>query len=89
MVELVRIHGADDCNVIHDSGGIRQQLAHPRPVAANLLELVGRAQHLRHALDESKPFALHERFRAGLHVQLDQLRLVIEHIQCRGSAGHV
>ncbi len=89
MVELFRIHGTDDGDIIHNSSRIRQKLAHPGPIAADLLELVGRTQHLRHAFYEREPLALHERFRAGLHIQLNQLGLIVEHIQSRRRAGHV
>src|SRR5438105_12655749 len=50
---------------------------------ATLLELVGRAQQLRHSLDEREALSLHHRLRDVLAVQLLKLGLVVEQIQLR------
>src|SRR5204862_6671865 len=65
------------------------QLADPRAAAAMLRELVRRAEHLGHALDEREALAFEQFLRARLQVQLCQLRLPIEHVERGRRAGHV
>ena len=89
MVELVGVHRADDGQLVGDGGEIRQQFGHFDARLAVFGELVRRAEHLRHALDEREPLLLEERFGAGLAVQLLQLRLVVEQFELRRRAGHV
>src|SRR5437764_5724833 len=54
-----------------------------------LLEFVRRAEQIRMPLDEREPLILEQRFGTWLHVQLIQLRLVVEQIMLRRRAGHV
>ena len=70
-------------------GDVRQQLADPGAALPALLELVRRAQQLGMPLDEREPLVLQQLVGAGLHVVLDQLRLVVEQVLLRRRAGHV
>src|SRR5207237_1012431 len=56
---------------------------------AILCKRMGRAEQLGRALDEGELLAAHVRVRAGLAVQLDQLRLVVEHVERGRRPGHV
>src|SRR2546429_9960099 len=77
-------------DVIHDGRGVRERFADPRAASAVLPELAPRAEQLRAvaAAHEREAFALDERLRNRLAVQLDELRLVIEQFELARSACH-
>src|SRR5436190_3378078 len=77
-------------DVIHNARRLREQFADPRAASAVLPELAPRAEQLRAvaAAHECEAFALDERLRNRLTVQLDELGLVIEQFELARSAGH-
>ena len=89
MVELVGVHGLDEGHVIDEFAEVGQQFADPGAALAVALELVGRAEQLGVALDEGEALVLEQFLGAGLHVQLDQLGLVVEQLLLGRSARHV
>lgn len=88
VIELVGVHRADDRQFIGNPGDVRQQLADPGSSLAVLRELMGRPQHFRVPLDEREFLVLEQFIRAGLHVELYELGLVVEQILLRRRAGH-
>src|SRR4051812_33321713 len=54
-----------------------------------LVELIRRSQELGMALDERETLVLEQLVGAGLHVMLDERRLVVEEILLGRSARHV
>src|SRR5205085_12580200 len=81
VIELRRVHRANDGQLVSDRREVRQQL---REVCARLaarLELIRRADQSRRAVDESETLALDEGFGNLLAVQLGKLRLVIEEVE--------
>ena len=88
MVELRRLHRADDGDVVGDLRQVGQQLRDLGARLAVLLELERRAEQLRRALDEREPLALDELFGNVLTVVLGQGRLRIEQIDLRRRPGH-
>ena len=83
MVELIRPHRLDEGDFIHLLAEVRQQLADPRPALAVLSEFVRRAEQFRMALDEGETLIFQQIIRARLHVQLDELRLIVEQFVLR------
>src|SRR5256885_17121642 len=77
-------------DVIHDGRRVREQFADPGAAPAVLPELAPRAEQLRAvaAAHEREAFALDERLRNRLAVQLNELGLVIEQFELARSAGH-
>src|SRR5437773_249089 len=77
-------------DVIHNARRLREQFADPRAASAVLPELAPRAEQLRAvaAAHECEAFALDERLRNRLAVQLNELGLVIEQFELARSAGH-
>ena len=82
-------HRADHSDVVRNARHVRNLLAEPATGAARLPELVGRAEHLGHALDEGKALSLEQRVRARLHVQALQLGLEVKQVERRRRARHV
>src|SRR5205809_5064406 len=77
-------------DVIHDARRVREQFADPGAASAVLPELAPRAEQLRAvaAAHEREAFALDERLRNRLTVQLDESGFVIEEFELARSAGH-
>ena len=89
VVELVGAHRMDQREFVDDSGQVRQKLAHPRAALSMPRKLVRRGEQLGRPLDEREPLAFQKLGRAVLPVVLDELGLVVEEIERRGSAGEV
>lgn len=90
VIEQLGFAGLDDRQLIHDLGGMGQQVADRRPAVAVLLETPLRRQQIVAvaAIHEGKSLAFGEARRNGLAVQLRELRLVLEHLELRGAARH-
>ena len=82
MIELVGVHGADDAGLVDDLLEVRQQFTDPGAVAADLLEAVGRAQHLLIWTHESRAVRVAV-LRGGFPVSLVQQRLVVQQVMVR------
>ncbi len=89
VVDRLRVHRPHDAQLVDDPGGVRQQLAHPRPTLAVLRELEHRGRHRkgvlagRHAgetLTTSNGVGQLRPAKTG------ELRLVIEKIHLRRRA---
>ena len=89
MIELIRVHRAHNGDVIGDFGKVRENFGHFLSGLAAPAELVRRAQQLRLALDEGELLPAQVRVGTRLTVVLDELGLVIEQVQGRGSTRHV
>ena len=89
VVELRRVHRADDGDVVGDGRQVRQQLRELGARLAVLLERERRAEQARRALDEREPLSLRNELRGNLlAVVLLQRRLVVEQIELRRRARH-
>ena len=92
MIEVVGRDGGDEGEVVDDAGGVRQGLRHPFARLAVLPKLASRPEQLRNLLlegaHEGEALALENRSRRVLPVVLLELRLVVEHLELAGSAGH-
>src|SRR5439155_3789321 len=77
-------------DVIHDGRRLREQFADPGAASAVLPELAPRAEQLGAvaAAHEREAFALDERLRNRLTVQLDESGFVIEQFKLARPAGH-
>ena len=77
-------------DIVHDGRRVREQFADPGAAPAVLPELAPRAEQLRAvaAAHECEAFALDERLRNRLTVQLDESGFVIEKFELAGSACH-
>ena len=83
------MHRPDDRDVIDDLADVGQQVADRLAALAALVELVRGAQQLGMPLDEREPLVLEQLVGAGLHVVLDQGRLVVEQVLLGRGARHV
>ena len=89
VVELRRVHRADDRDVVGNRREMRQQLGQLRSRLAVSLERERRPEQPRRALDEGEALALRNELRRDLlAVELLQRRLVVEEIELRRRAGH-
>ena len=88
MVELRRVHRAEDGDVVGDRGQVRQELRHLGPALAVLGEAIGRAEQAGRAADEGEALALEELFGGVGAVQLGELRLVVQQVDLGGRARH-
>ena len=89
VIELRRVNGADDGDVVGDVGQMRKQLGQLRAGLAIALEVERRTEEPRRSLDEREPLPLRNEFsRYLLAVVLLQRGLVVEQIELRGRPGH-
>ena len=95
MIELIGVHRPDQTDVVDARAEFGQQFADFDSGFTTGVELVRCSQQLgpaRFQVDEGQPLLLQylQQFvRTGLHVVLDQRRLVVEQILLRRGAGHV
>ena len=88
MVEHVRLHAADQADVVGDRPDVRQHFRHLHAGLAVADKLSFRAEQLRVLFNEGEPFSLDVRLRNDLPRQFTQLRFVIIELQVARSAGH-
>ena len=81
-------HRADERQLVHDLGHVREQIADPRPALAVPAELPRRLHHLAD-VGELRRLQLAHRLVRVLAVELLQQRLVVEGIHLRRAAVHV
>ena len=89
MIELRRVAGADDRDVVGDRGEVRQQLRQLGAGLAVLAERERRAEQTRRPFDEREPLPFRDEFRGDLlAVVLLQRRLAVEQVELRRRARH-
>src|SRR5215813_13612429 len=88
VIELCRVHRADDRDVVRVSGQVRQDVRYLLAGLAVLFELERRAEQSRRAFDEGEPLAFDVFIRAWLAVEFAERRFVVEQVERRGRAGH-
>ena len=82
VVELRRVHRANDRDIVGNRRQVRQQLGEFGPGLSVALECEWRPEQPRRALDEREPLAFGDEFRRNLlPVVLLQRRLVVEEIE--------
>lgn len=89
VVELVRLHGFDEANVVNVLGKLWQLIRNPGPAFTMLFEFELMPQHLGRSLDKRKPLAFHERLWTVLAVKFFQIGFVVEEFKLAWSANHV
>ena len=90
MVDGLRVHRADDRDVIRDLACVGQEIADPLAALAALLEM-GEALADREAFlaggHSGEALALADGIRQILPVDFYEMRLVVEKVDVRGAAG--
>src|SRR5256885_5326552 len=89
MIDLLRMHRANDADVIRDGRNVRKEVRNVLAGLAVFLEARERPASFQcRILQLSELLTLGERFRKRLTINLLQLRFVIETFQMRRSARH-
>ena len=91
VIDGFRIDGSNHGQVVDHSGGVRQELADPRSVGTVLIEFKERRRDRKSILPRGHrrdPLAVADRVWQVLVEPLVELRLVIPHVQLRGSTRH-
>ena len=89
MIEKISHHRFDQADIVRTRSSMRQQVRNLHAALAELLELaLGPAQR-RLRLDKRIALVADHRFRDGLAVEFDELRLEIEKLELAGPALHI
>ena len=89
MIDLLGKHRADNADLVGDTADVRKQLGYLLAGLAELLEAVLRAEaDERLALQLGDLLSFGEGLRHLLLVHVCELRLVVERLEVRRSAGH-
>ena len=81
VIELVRLHGADETHLINDLFKVGHAVCNPLPAFARLMERIDGAHQLGDALKERKIGALQKLFGDGLAIEFAEFRLVVEKLK--------
>src|SRR5262252_9181665 len=89
MVELVRVHGFDETDIVHLFLYVWQSVGNPLPALSRLMKWVLRPKQLRNTTNEREPLSGEERSRAILPIKSLQHRLMFKQFQLAGRPGHM
>ena len=90
VIDLLRVHGLDEAEIVRNLRGVRQQLAQGRARLSVLSKLVNRRSGREAGLERRhpcQPLSAPHGIRQILAAKFLELRLVIEELQLRWAAG--